>query len=315
RRETGAIAGIVCVSSAANGQVGLMAVEAGFHILTETPIAKDLLEADAIVAAAEERGLHVEVSEQFHRRPVEQIKLALIASGVFGTIYSSMNDYVGHGYHGVSVMRSYLGFDARPIRVIGSVHDYHLEPHRSTITGDITDRSENHQHGIVEFDDGRTGVFHWTSVGYDSSLRWWRASRFYGEKGMGVMYGTFSEPITELTLIGPDRQGFGRITLHRELERCDGGALVRMIAYTGLPDLPVVEWRNPFGSKPGGWNPQWHDDEIGVAGCIKSLVDAIRGDRPVTYGARQALLEQEITLAISRSAKNGNQPVDLPLPR
>ncbi|MFN8451526.1 MAG: hypothetical protein U0521_23810 [Anaerolineae bacterium] len=47
------------------------------------------------------------MAEQFHRRPLEQIKLRLLASGLFGQVYSSFNDFAGHGYHGVSVMRSY----------------------------------------------------------------------------------------------------------------------------------------------------------------------------------------------------------------
>jgi hypothetical protein len=46
-----------------------MAVEAGLHILAETPIAHRLTEADALIAAARRRGLKVEVAEQFHRRP------------------------------------------------------------------------------------------------------------------------------------------------------------------------------------------------------------------------------------------------------
>ena len=314
RRETGAEAGIVSVSYAANGAVGREAVENGFHILTETPIAHDRAEADAIVRNAEERGLRVEIAEQFHRRPDEQIKLALIESGVFGEVSSSFNDFIGHGYHGVSVMRSYLGFSRPPLRVVGSVHDYPVIGHRGILTPNADPRTETQEHGIIEFEGGRVGIFHWTSIGYDSAARWWRGSRFYAERGMGVTYGTFNESRHELTLIGPDRESAHHITLHRELERCDGGALVRYIAYPGTDAAPV-EWRNPFGQGPAGTNPEWHDDEIGVAGCLLSLVDAIRNDAAPTYGARQGLLDQEVILALRASAANGGAPVDLPLPR
>src|SRR5512146_321725 len=68
-RETSPQIGIVSVSYSANGEVGLMAVESGLHVLLETPIAHDLQQADAIIAAASRRGLKVEVAEQFHRRP------------------------------------------------------------------------------------------------------------------------------------------------------------------------------------------------------------------------------------------------------
>ena len=88
-RETGPQIGIVSVAYGANGQVGLMAVEAGLHVLLETPIAHKLSEADAIIAAAAARQLKIEVAEQFHRRPLEQIKLKLIQAGVFGRIYAS----------------------------------------------------------------------------------------------------------------------------------------------------------------------------------------------------------------------------------
>src|SRR5688500_12228149 len=83
-REEGAEVGVVSVSYAANGEVGLRAVEAGLHVLTETPIAHRLSEADAVIAAAARRGVKVEVAEQFHRRPLEQLKLKLIESGLFG---------------------------------------------------------------------------------------------------------------------------------------------------------------------------------------------------------------------------------------
>ncbi|HXF61653.1 MAG TPA: Gfo/Idh/MocA family oxidoreductase, partial [Caldilineaceae bacterium] len=177
-RQTAPQIGIVSVAYGANGQVGLMAVEAGLHVLLETPIAHKLSEADAIIQAAARRGLKVEVAEQFHRRPLEQIKLALLASGLFGRVYSSFNDFAGHGYHGVSVMRSYLGFDAKPVQVTGAVRPYELASHWSRIAGKTAPRTETQEHGIVEFEDGRLGIFHWTNVGYDSPLRWWRSSRF-----------------------------------------------------------------------------------------------------------------------------------------
>src|SRR3954468_7989530 len=154
-RETAPQIGIVCVAYGANGQAGLMAVEHGLNVLVETPIAHELAEADAIIAAARQRGVKVEVAEQFHRRPLEQIKLKLIASGLFGRVHTAFNDFAGHGYHGISVMRSYLGFDAKPVRVTGAVRDYPLEAYYSRLAGNYLPRTETQEHGIIEFDDGR----------------------------------------------------------------------------------------------------------------------------------------------------------------
>lgn len=312
-RETAPQIGIVSVAYHANGEVGLMAVEAGLHVLLETPIAHKLSEADAIIAAAGERGLKIEIAEQFHRRPLEQIKLKLIESGLFGRVYSSFNDFAGHGYHGVSVMRSYIGFDAQPIQVTGAVGQYDLAPHWSRLAGTHGPRQETQEHGMITFEGGEIGVFHWTNVGYDCPMRWWRSSRFLAEKGMGITVGVNLQVEERLTLLPPGEEMPHFITLERRWERVDGGALIAMVAHTGDPDLPVVTWENPFQPTVQGHGMQWHDDEIGVAGCIMSLVDAVRSDIAPTYGPYQGRLDQEIILAIHESHLRGGEPVKLPM--
>jgi predicted dehydrogenase len=314
-RETAPEIGIVCVAYPANGEVGLMAVEHGLHVLLETPIAHKLYEADTIIATAAQRGLNVEVSEQFHRRPLEQIKLKLIESGLFGRVHTSFNDFAGHGYHGVSVMRSYLGFDARPTQVIGAVRKYDLMPHWSRLADSRGPRVEMQEHGIVEFEGGQLGIFHWTDAGYDSALRWWRSSRFLAEKGMGITMGVGLDIQEWLALLAPGGEAPRFITLERRWERVDGGALVAMVAHTGDPDLPIVRWDNPFHPAEQGHGVQWHDDEIGVASCLMSLVHAVRHGTKPTYGPQQALLDQEIILALHHSSLEGGRPVRLPLDR
>ena len=312
-RETAPEIGVGSVNYHANGEVGLMAVEAGLHVLLETPIAHNLDEADAIIAAAEERGVKVEIAEQFHRRPLEQIKLKLLESGLFGRVHTSFNDFAGHGYHGVSVMRSYLGFDAVPVQVIGTVRQYDLAPHWSRIADTRGARTETQEHAIIEFEGGQIGIFHWSDVGYDSALRWWRSSRFLAEKGMGITYGIGTDLEERLSLLSPGGEAPQFITIERRWERVDGGALIAIIAHTADLEIPIVTWENPFRSAIQGHGVQWHDDEIGVAGCLLSLVNAVRDDTEPTYGARQGRLDQEIILAIRLSAQNGGRPVKLPI--
>ena len=312
-RETAPEIGLVSVAYAANGEVGLMAVEQGLHVLLETPIAHKLSEADAIIAAAAARGLKIEVAEQFHRRPLEQIKLALLASGLFGRVHTAFNDFAGHGYHGVSVMRSYLGFAAKPVQVTGLVRDYPLAPHWSRLAETRGPRTETQEHGLIEFEGGQVGIFHWTNVGYDSALRWWRSSRFLAEKGMGITVGLGLEVQEQLSLLAPGGEAPHFITLERRWERNDGGALVEMVAHTGDPAQPLVRWENPFRPAKKGHGIQWHDDEIGVAGCLLSLVEAVRNDREPSYGPQQARLDQEIIVALRQWSLAGGQPVALPL--
>ena len=312
-RETAPEIGVVSVNYHANGEVGLMAAEAGLHVLLETPIAHKLSEADAIIATAQARGLKVEIAEQFHRRPLEQIKLKLLDTGLFGRVHTAFNDFAGHGYHGVSVLRSYLGFNAKPIQVTGTVRQYDLAPHWSRLAGTRSARTETQEHGMIEFEGGQIGIFHWTDVGYDSALRWWRSSRFLAERGMGITVGVGLDVEERLSLLSPGGEAPRFITLERRWERVDGGALVSLVAHTSDPDLPIVQWDNPFRPVVQGHGVQWHDDEIGVAGCLLSLVDAVRNGTEPTYGAYQGRLDQELILALQMSAMNGGQPVKLPL--
>lgn len=312
-RETAPEIGIVSVNYHANDEVGLMAVEAGLNVLLETPIAHKLSEADAIIAAAREHDLKIEIAEQFHRRPLEQIKLKLIESGLFGKVYSSFNDFAGHSYHGISVMRSYLGFDAVPVQVTGAVQQYDLTPHWSRLAGQYGPRAKSQEHGIIEFEGGQIGIFHWTDVGYNSALRWWRSSRFLAEKGMGITLGVGLDVEERLSLLSPGGEAPCFVNIERRWERVDGGALIALVAHTGDPDFPIVRWDNPFRPKVQGHGVQWHDDEIGVAGCLLSLVNAVRNGTEPTYGPHQGRLDQELILAIRMSAMAGGQPVKLPI--
>ncbi|MBA3945499.1 MAG: Gfo/Idh/MocA family oxidoreductase [Herpetosiphonaceae bacterium] len=312
-REQAPVIGVVSVSYGANGQVGLMAVEHGLHVLVETPIAHKLSDADAVIAAARARNLKIEVAEQFHRRPLEQIKLKLLASGLFGQVHSSFNDFAGHGYHGISVMRSYLGFDARPVQATGAVRKYELAPQWSRLSDKYGPRTETQEHGIIEFEQGRLGIFHWTDVGYDSPLRWWRSSRFLAEKGMGITLGVNLEVEEQLSLLAPGGEAPQFVTIERRWERNDGGALVALVAHTGDPAQPIVRWDNPFTPVVKGHGVQWHDDEIGVASCIMSLIDAVRSGGEPSYGPEQGRLDQELITALRQSSADGGRPVQLPL--
>jgi hypothetical protein len=193
------------------------------------------------------------------------------------------------------------------------VHEYELGAHWSRLGATSGSRKETQEHALVEFSSGQTGVFHWTSVGYDSPLRWWRSSRFLAEKGMGITTGVGLDVDERLSLLAPGGEAPQFITLERRWERVDGGALVAMLAHTGDPDLPIVRWDNPFQPAVQGRGPQWHDDEIGVAGCLISLVNALRTGGEPTYGPYQARLDQEITLAMRMSALQGGRPMVLPL--
>jgi hypothetical protein len=130
---------------------------------------------------------------------------------------------------------------------------------------------------------------------------------------MGITVGVGLEVQEWLSLLAPGGEAPRFITLERRWERNDGGALIALVAHTGDPDQPIVTWENPFKPEVQGHGRQWHDDEIGVAGCLMSLVNAVRSGGEPTYGPYQARLDQELILAIHESSLDGGRPVELPL--
>jgi predicted dehydrogenase len=294
-RDASPQAAVVSVKSEANGEVALRVVDLALHALLETPIAQDLTDADLIISRARERAVKVEVAEQYYRRPIEQLKLALLAAGVFGRVLVAENDFMGHAYHGVSLIRSYIGFDTPVESVSAHQGDFDVASHHAWITKSAAPRREEWEHGIIRFADGRLGVFNWSSLSYDSSLRWWRSTRFFAERGMAI-----GDRLTVLSKDGKDPE---RVEVERRFHNVGGmETLSELIALTE----PEVRWLNPFRA-------YFLDDEtIATASALMSLVRAVREEATPEYGPEQARLDQEVSLAMAESARRGGEPVKLP---
>jgi predicted dehydrogenase len=298
RNEVNVDAAIVSVANAANGEVGKRVVELGLHALLETPIANSLEDVDAIIAAAKAHNLKIEVAEQYYRRPIERLKRTLIDAGVFGRILVASNDFMGHGYHGMSLIRSYIGFDEPVISVNGTESMFPVDPHYSWISHQTETRDEEWQHATLHFASGALGFFNWSSLAYDSALRWQRSTRFFAERGMAAG--------CQLTVLTPGGKDPQPIQIERYFHNIGGmETLTELVAFTS----PQIVWRNPFRA-------YYMDDEmIAVADCLMSLVRAIREDMPPEYGTFQVRLDQELTLAMFESAEHAGASIKLPLSR
>lgn len=296
RNELEMDAAIVSVANSANGDIGRHVVEVGLHTLLETPIANSLDDADAIISGAKANNLKVEVAEQYYRRPLERLKRKLIDAGVFGRVLVAYNDFMGHGYHGMSLIRSYIGFEEPVVAVTGTKSKFSVDPHYSWISHKTEKREEEWQHATLQFANGALGCFDWSSIAYDSALRWQRSTRFFAERGMAV-----GDHLTITTSDGKDPQP---IEIKRYFHNIGGmETLTELVALTS----PEIVWRNPFRA-------YYMDDEmIAVADCLMSLVQAIREDSSPEYGASQARVDQELTLAMHESADHNGASVKLPL--
>ena len=296
--ETRADIAAVGVTAEVNGTIGLQCAKLGMHLLLETPIAWDLDEADAIIAECAARGKKIEVAEQFHRRPEEQIKLACIREGVFGKISCAWNDHLGHGYHGVSMIRAYLGFDARPEWVVGHTPEYPLD--------DDNESREHCEYGVIHFDTGQTGMHLWSSPCYMANARGLAGGRLMGERGswQSVWDGQKHNHFVRLKGVDHARA----ITIER-VEH-ESGVLDKVLARFHDGSGRVIEWSNPWRERMIEMGINWTDDNIAVAGCVRSLVEAVREGSEPTYGPHQARTDQAVAATIWESSKAGGARVE-----
>jgi hypothetical protein len=105
------------VSWAANPGYLKELTERGMPVLSETPPAPDLpglIEINELTA----KGGRIQVAEQYHAQPHHAALLALVGTGVLGRP-SQAQVSVGHGYHGISLIRRFLGLGYESPKVVG----------------------------------------------------------------------------------------------------------------------------------------------------------------------------------------------------
>ena len=274
------------------GQTHIVAkavLERGISMITETPVASTLEDADMLIALAEDKGAHIEVAENLYRMPSERIKRQLILNGVFGKIWRGHNNSQTHNYHAVSLVRSYIGFDVPIKRVIGVQGENPVQPHE--YRGRAAD-SERSRHAIFFFENGALGFSHFTSLTFGSPLRGINSTEFYGEKGMAV-----GEQLFVL-----DDETRCPVNIQRVTCNVDGmEVLDKFVADTD----PEIIWGNPFR------NYKMSDGMITIASELTSIMKAVRENVEPEYGAVNGRIDRQIDLAISESHRNGNVPVEM----
>src|SRR6266446_6480824 len=110
---------VTSVPWAASAPVILELASHDVAVLAETPPAEDL---DALTKLWKELpgNARVQVAEQYQFQPAHAARLALTNSGLLGEVREAQIS-VAHGYHGVSLIRKFLGigFENATIRALG----------------------------------------------------------------------------------------------------------------------------------------------------------------------------------------------------
>ncbi|MDR0601134.1 MAG: hypothetical protein LBG42_02010 [Treponema sp.] len=262
------------------------AVKGGYYVLSETFAPEDVSVISDLYNNIPDKK-KVQFSEQYWLQPVHAARLAVIKSGLVGTV-SQAQVSAGHGYHGVSLLRKYLDAGFQNCRISGKVFTNPVirgpgrqgYPEREEI---IEDRQE-----LAVFDfDGKWGLFDFTEEQYFSVIRGPRVL-IRGERGEIA-----GHEVRYLL----DHRTPTTFTLRREASGVDGSmGPPHILGYSGGGHW---YYQNP-------WGPcRLSDDELALAAVLEGMGAYVKGGRAI-YPLEEALQDQYLTVLMKQAFKSGN---------
>ena len=161
---------VACVSRAQMIAVLRELAALGLPVLAETPPA-ETVEALGEVWALTQSGARMQVAEQYWAQPHHAARLALAASGKLGRI-SQVQVSVCHGYHGMSLMRRFLGVLFEPVTVTATSFTSPLVQGPGRNGPPVAEKIVNSTQVLARFDFGdRLGLYDFLGDMYFSYIR------------------------------------------------------------------------------------------------------------------------------------------------
>nr|WP_243151690.1 Gfo/Idh/MocA family oxidoreductase [Anaerotruncus colihominis] len=261
--------------------------EAGIPVLCETPPAETLGELNALWTLKQKHNAKINVAEQYFLQPYHQSVLRLISDGLIGEV-NSVNLSMMHQYHGMNMIRRYLGIDMENCVVRG--RRYTAPTMRSCdrpgmeYTGEVRDCTREVL--TLEFENGKHALFDFDNEQYFSYIR----SRHLCVSGVrGEVYDTDVRYMD--TQFSP---------VHSRLQRVDLGVYSNLEGYShrGITLDGKFLYRNPYEYA------RLNDDEIAIAGCMEKMYRSLNGE-PDFYPLEQSLQDSYLALAMTAALDSG----------
>lgn len=279
---------VVAVNKASISQVSAHWAMKEYPVLCETPAALTMEELNHIWELHTAQGCRIQVAEQYLRYPVHAAGIQIMERGLLGSL-NAMDLSAVHDYHGVSLMRHYLGTGLEPVKIWGKRYTYPVMETDSR-DGAITDGSVKERDRArltFEFEGGKTAFYDFSNVQYHSYIRSRRLQvqgvrgelnnqvvRFVGEDNLPVE----AELELQRTM---DGNGIDRITLDRELL-----------------------YQNPLGSQVG-----LPEDETAIASMMLDMRQFIQ-DGTEVYPLREALQDSYLRILMKEALDHPGMVVE-----
>ena len=276
---------VTSVPRDANPAILTVLAARGVPALSETPPANGLEDLCRVWALAE-AGARIQVAEQYAYQPHHAARLACVASGRLGSV-SQVQVSVAHGYHGLSLLRRFLGVRGEAARITARRFSAPLVGGPGRGGPPAEERLTTSQQTIAWLDFGdRLGVYDFDGAQYFS---WVRGQRL-------LVRGDRGEVIDErarylLSYREPMEASFERLVAgaNGNLE----GMYLKGIALAG-------EWlyRNPFAPA------RLTDEEIAVAAVLDGMARYVAGG-PDVYSLAEACQDRYLDLVLTQAAESG----------
>ena len=265
-----------------NEEVNLAMLDVDVPLLLETPPAGSREGLVQIWEKAKDRKAPVGMAEQYIFRPYHRLTLDLAEDRLLGDIrYAEVS--IAHGYHGVSVMRHYLGTGLQnPESITGMLHR-----DRVLIKGEI--KEVDQLIALLKFSGGKTGLLNFGPTQYMTSLRP-LTIKVRGDLGELDHY--------DVHCLNAEGRPVSQTIARNEAGR-DGNLDGYFLKGVSLGD--TAYWENPY---PGA---RLSDEEIGIAQCMESMTD----ERGPAYPLVEGLHDHHLGLLWQEAAKAGG-PIEIP---
>lgn len=265
--------------------------ECDIPVLCETPIAPDEEQTREMYRFLTWKKARVQVAEQYFMQPYHRAVKSIIDSGVIGEVtdlYLSMM----HGYHGVSILRTYLGTGLMPVTLSG--RRFTTRVTRTCGRNGLDKGGElitmTRDDVLFEYDDGRYARYEFSDEQYFSGIRS-RTVRINGTRG----------EIADDTVRYINDEGD---CVTEKLVRADLGQYSDLQGYSlrGLMFGGKYVYKNPFAEKKLSDNCRLSDDELAVAEMLLHMQEYADGGKEF-YPLAEACHDTVLSNALKHAAE------------
>jgi len=275
------------VSAPAKVSVLRELVERGMPVLSETPPAEDADEMNGL-ADLFRPDARIQIAEQYIFQPIQAARLRIARSGLLGDVAQAQIS-VAHGYHGMSLIRAFLGVTFEEAEITAATFESKLiaGPGRKGPPSEEKISNSVQEVAWLRFGE-KLGVYDFAGGQYSS---WIRSSRFLVRGERGEINGDEVRYLKDFLT-----------PIHYRLIREYAGEDANLEGWHLKGILGGQEWvyRNPFA--PG----RLSGDEVAVAACLEKMAAYAAGG-PSFYSLAEGCQDHYLGLKVAEAVASGTK--------